>query len=194
MSQHQNHQTNIIVTVNASIGDVERVFASLDDARAWLNDVQIRIRWMEDIELFKLVDGPDKRWGRNGFEHLGWEREPGRGRPQSLKLTLRRAGNYIGKWMSFPDAVDTEYPLDLTGLLVDKRERVRAPFPFKADAGHTGNWTIPGTWTVGKDGYYYTLTPDMMWPMDFKYWEPVSAAGEQLGFTFADNAGLLQAA
>lgn len=138
MNKYQNHQTNIIVTVNASIGDVRRVFAGLDDARAWLNDVQIRIRWMEDIKLLKLVNGSDEHWGRNGFEHLGWEQEPGRGQPESLKLMLRRAGNYIGKWMSFPNAVDTEYPLDLTGLLVDKREKVKYWEPVSTTGGQLG--------------------------------------------------------
>ena len=72
------YNTTLIVTVNASIGDVSRVFDDLQRARTWLNEMQIRLQWMEDIGLLALVNGSDKRWGRDGFEYLGREREPGR--------------------------------------------------------------------------------------------------------------------
>jgi hypothetical protein len=189
--------TSMVVTVNASIGDVMRAFTDLAEAQAWLDNIQMRLQWMENTGLLALVNGPDQRWGRNGHEHSGYEREPGRGHPKSLKLILQRAGNYLGKWMSMRDAPayrdrSDHFPLDLTGKVRDLRPLQRAPWPYRAKET-PGNVTIPPTWTVGPDGYYYHQGPDVLLHAGFEHWEPADASG-QLSLAFVANAELLQAA
>jgi hypothetical protein len=191
------YPTSMVVTVHASVGDVERAFADLDDAQAWQNDVQRRVQWMEDVGLFALVNGHDQRWGRNGCEHMGWEREPGRTSPQSLRLVLRRAGNYLGKWLSMRDTPacrdgPESFPLDLTGKVRDLRPLQRAPWPYRAEQT-PGNVVIPPSWEVGADGYYYHREPDLLLHAGFPHWEPACTEG-QPRFTTAANAALRQGA
>jgi hypothetical protein len=191
------YPTSIVVTVHAFIGDVERAFASLDDAQAWLDDVQRRVRWMENAGLLALVNGHDRRWGRNGYEHMGWEREPGPRSPQSLRLVLRRAGNYLGKWLSMRDTPACRdglerFPLDLTGRVRDLRPMQRAPWPHRAERT-PGNVIIPPSWKVGPDGYYYHREPDLLLHAGFQHWEPACVEG-QPRFATAANAEPVQGA
>jgi hypothetical protein len=197
MMSKTTYPTSVVVTVNASIGDVTRTFADLAEAQDWLDDVQMRLQWMENSGLLALVNGSDHRWGRNGHEHMGWQREPGRRHPKSLKLMLQRTGNYLGKWMSMRDAPtyrdrSDHFPLDLTGKVRDLRPLQRAPWPYRAEET-PGNVTVPPAWTVGPDGYYYHQEPDVLLHAGFEHWEPANAGG-QLSFTFAANTELLQAA
>lgn len=166
----------------ASVNEWAREFATEEAAAAWASSTRARLLWAEKIGLLKLVNSADRRWGHRGFEHLGYECDP---QNKHTRLTYRRMGTYVGKWMCMRDAPvhkddkDEVFPIDLTGLLTDKREMVRAPFPFKA-AEHKKNWSIPSSWTIGEDGYYWVLSPDMMWPMDDCYWSPICTVQEEL--------------
>ncbi len=168
-------------TYIAAVNSWQQEFTSEEAANKWTTDIQGRFLWAAEIGLLKLVNSGDRRWGRRGFEHLGYEQDPS---AKITRLTYRRIGNYVGKWMCMRDAPvhrddkDEVFPIDLTGKIRDKRKLQRCPFPFKA--ADKGTWTIPSSWQVGEDGYYYTLYPDMMWPMDAEYWEPVIAVQERL--------------
>lgn len=161
------YETRIETKVVASIGDLGGEFDSQEEANTWLTEVQTRLAWMEQVGLLALVNGPDKRWGANGLEHLGCERGG-----NSLYLSVQRALNYIGKWITFHDITDDpdEFPLDLTGKIVDEREVELVPVKTVPS-----NAIVPRTWK--RTGDSYEVRPLLLAARLTEFWRPVIEAG-----------------
>jgi len=161
--------------ITARIGDLSREFATQEAADRWLALVRERFAYMESIGLIKLINGHDPRWGRNGHEHMGAHREPGRRQIESVCGMLNRAGGYIGKWMTLRRADDPpdSWPLDLDGKIKDTRPLERAPFPYPA-AKVPGSWQIAPSWFVGADGYYWHRRGDVLLIATFADWTPAA--------------------
>ena len=158
--------------VHAQIGDLSRDFATQEQADQWTTMIRDRFWDLERMGVLALVNGNDPRWGRNGHEHMGRAREPGCAQVASLSRIFRRAGGYIGKWLTLRHEGDPadQWPLNLDGKIKDMRYAQRAPFPHPA-AKTPGNWQIPPSWWVGDDGYYWHLYPDVILIASFDDWE-----------------------
>lgn len=83
-------------TVKVRIDDIEEYFVQETDVFSYLRQMEDEVSLYQKLGIWKLINSGDKRWGKNGFEHMGierdnWERDR---QYQGLSMMLRRARNY----------------------------------------------------------------------------------------------------
>ena len=177
-----NLNTNTIKTPSytAIVGNEwARQFPTQEQADAWAADIRGRLLWAEEIGLLALVNGREKRWGKNGYEYPGFYRDQGSG---LLRLSYQRIAYYVGEWICarhWPSMKDYVWQIDLTDLVVDNRVWKRAQVVGKAE-DIPENIGIPSDWIVREDGYYYERVPYYECPLERVHWELVITVQEQL--------------
>ena len=82
--------------VRVAIDDIEEYFKTEPDCMSYLKDLGKEISLYDRLGIWKLINSNDRRWGKNGFEHMGierdnWERDR---KYQGLSTMIRRARNY----------------------------------------------------------------------------------------------------
>ncbi|MDI6788397.1 MAG: hypothetical protein QME51_08510, partial [Planctomycetota bacterium] len=92
-------------TVKVRLDDIEEYFSKEADAFSYLRQMENEISLYQKLGVWNLINSGDKRWGKNGFEHMGIERDNWirDRRYQGLSMLIRRARNYARFALSHQD-------------------------------------------------------------------------------------------